>query len=322
MGRASYGPRVATAISQTCLRPIYASTLAPGNDMGYPMYMYNAIYAIFVMLEAVRLVEPIPVLQEKGEGPESALVIGLGIGTTPSALIAHGINTTIVEIDPMVYSFATKYFGLPSNHTPVIQDAIAFVNQNWHTKKYTYIIHDVFTGGAEPIDLFTVEFLTGLRAMLQPNGVIAINYAGDPLLPTFPPILRTILSAFPSCRFYREEPLPPPSPSAPPPTTDFTNLVAFCRWYPGPITFRPPVETDFLNTGARKWYLLPKYEVLAEDILMKDGKGKGGGERKDVISTRMGRKARNELEKWQIKGAIGHWGVMRGVLPAPVWENW
>ncbi|KAL8958260.1 MAG: hypothetical protein Q9183_005873, partial [Haloplaca sp. 2 TL-2023] len=102
------------------------------------------------------------------------MISGLGIGTTPSALIAHGIDTTIVEIDPVVHSFATQYFGLPSNHTPVIQDAIAFVDQNQYTKKYTYIIHDVFTGGAEPIDLFTVEFLTGLKGMLHPYGVIAI----------------------------------------------------------------------------------------------------------------------------------------------------
>jgi len=34
---------------------------------------------------------------------------GLGIGTTPSALMSHGIETTIVEIDPVVHEFATKY---------------------------------------------------------------------------------------------------------------------------------------------------------------------------------------------------------------------
>lgn len=39
---------------------------------------------------------------------------------------------------------------------------------------FDYIIHDVFTGGAEPIDLFTEEFLLSLNAMLKPSGVIAI----------------------------------------------------------------------------------------------------------------------------------------------------
>ena len=99
---------------------------------------------------------------------------GLGIGTTPSALIAHGIDTTVVEIDPVVHSFATQYFNLPSNHTSVVQDAVLFVDQNKKHRKYDYIIHDVFTGGAEPIDLFTTEFLEGVRDMMKPEGVIAI----------------------------------------------------------------------------------------------------------------------------------------------------
>ncbi|KAL8897050.1 MAG: hypothetical protein Q9207_007409, partial [Kuettlingeria erythrocarpa] len=101
---------------------------------------------------------------------------GLGIGTTPSALLAHNISTTILEIDPVVHAFATKYFALPPNHTAVIQDALAFVaNSQSDTskkdaEKYTYIIHDVFTGGAEPLSLFTLEFLEGLKNMLKPEG--------------------------------------------------------------------------------------------------------------------------------------------------------
>lgn len=102
----------------------------------------------------------------------------MGIGTTPSALIAHGINTTIVEIDPVVYDFATRYFNLPSNHTAIIEDANVFVGKTEiegdGRKTYDYIIHDVFTGGAEPVNLFTQEFLKGLSNMLSSNGVIAI----------------------------------------------------------------------------------------------------------------------------------------------------
>lgn len=76
----------------------------------------------------------------------------------------------------MVYDFAKKYFGLPSNHTAVIQDAISWSQSNKDDlhEYYDYIIHDVFTGGAEPIPLFTEEFLAGLKHMLKPNGVIAI----------------------------------------------------------------------------------------------------------------------------------------------------
>lgn len=78
----------------------------------------------------------------------------------------------------MVHELATKYFHLPSNHTSVIDDAMYFVGKalvagpDYYS--YDYIIHDVFTGGAEPVGLFTEGFLAGLRDLLKPDGVVAI----------------------------------------------------------------------------------------------------------------------------------------------------
>jgi len=90
-------------------------------------------------------------------------------------LIAHGIDTTIVEIDPVVHEYATKYFGLPTNHKAVIEDAVSYAAELAKTEeKYDYIVNDVFTGGAEPVDLFTFEFLSDLNTILKPGGVIAI----------------------------------------------------------------------------------------------------------------------------------------------------
>jgi len=102
---------------------------------------------------------------------------GLGIGTTPAALVAHGVDTTVVELDPVVHKFASKYFQLPSNHSAVIKDAITYTSRmaaNETEARFDYIFHDVFTGGAEPIPLFTLEFLQNLNALLKPNGVVAI----------------------------------------------------------------------------------------------------------------------------------------------------
>ena len=103
---------------------------------------------------------------------------GLGVGTTPSALIAHGIHTTVIEIDPVVHHFAMEYFGLPMNHTAMVEDAVTVVSRAQLTgsgdREYDFIIHDVFTGGAEPVDLFTQEFLQGLSYMLKDDGVLAI----------------------------------------------------------------------------------------------------------------------------------------------------
>ena len=107
---------------------------------------------------------------------------GLGVGTTPGAFISHGIDTTIVEIDPVVHEFASKYFRLPSDHKAVIDDAVSYTQGLAETgQQYDYIIHDVFTGGAEPLSLFTLEFLQGLNILLKPDGVIAI--VGIPLHP-------------------------------------------------------------------------------------------------------------------------------------------
>lgn len=100
---------------------------------------------------------------------------GLGIGTTPAALITHGIKTTIVEIDPVIHEYATKYFALPQDHTAIIADAVSYADAVARSgEQYDYVVHDVFTGGAEPVDLFTVEFIQDLRSILKPSGAIAI----------------------------------------------------------------------------------------------------------------------------------------------------
>lgn len=76
-----------------------------------------------------------------------------------------------------MHKFATKYFNLPSNHVAAIEDATKFVQRAEKaspTPQYDYIIHDVFTGGSEPAELFTVEFLKSLSALLTDDGVIAV----------------------------------------------------------------------------------------------------------------------------------------------------
>jgi len=233
---------------------------------------------------------------------------GLGIGTAPSALIAHGIETTAVEIDPVVHEFATRYFNLPLNHTSIIGDAVNMVDE-MHTgfpkKTYDYIIHDVFTGGAEPIDLFTQEFLNGLSNLISPGGTIAINYAGDLLLPSAISVITTVLSVFPNCRLFREVPIPVPMGKE-----DFTNLVIFCKNTTETFTFRIPNEADFLGSPARRQHLVPQNEILDARQTV-EGKGR-------IIR----RGQTRWLEASQLRSARGHWHVMRAVLPDIVWETW
>lgn len=286
------------------------------------------VYGIFVMLEAVRLVETESMnnTPRKGDNDKKALVMygsyrlvnlhqadqdlrsGLGVGTSPTALIAHGISTTSIEIDPIVHAYATKYFNLP-DHKSIIGDAITTV-KDLRNGTYDYIIHDVFTGGVEPLNLFTEDFLDNLKGLLTEDGTIAINYAGDLLLPTAASVVSTILAVFPTCRIYRES-----APVGPGTTEDFTNMVLFCRKSATEsFTFRKPTSADFLGTGARKEFLLPQHEIGADTFGINVG---------EINDTRMiTKRTMKTLARSQERSRLGHWHVMRGVLPDAVWENW
>ncbi|KAJ5759931.1 hypothetical protein N7520_007087 [Penicillium odoratum] len=275
---------------------------------GYHPQVEDPIYAVFAMLEAVRLVEPDSGVQ-RVDAESKALVIGLGIGTTPSALMKHGIDTTIVEIDPVVYKFATEYFNLPSNHVAAIEDATTFVKKAQNSAgQYDYIVHDVFTGGAEPSELFTIEFLRDLHALLKEDGVIAINYASDITLYPTGLIVRTIKAVFPSCRIFREA-----EANQDDATSDFTNMVLFCKKSKNSqVEFRKPTKADYLDSKSRESYLLPRHEI---DFSLFDTVPKNG--RRFLVAKEV-----NRLYKYQDRAALEHWEIMRTVLPAAVWENW
>lgn len=264
------------------------------------------IYSVFAMLEAVRLVITQHAPADKHA---KALVIGLGIGNAPAAMIRHGIMTTIVELDPVVYQYASELFNLPANHTAVLSDAVTWVHQQsridtFDARRYDYIIHDVFTGGAEPLSLFTSSFLQDLRSLLTPNGVAAMNYAGDLHHPLTALVLNTLDLAFDrQCEIYGDD---PPQRHE---TISFNNFVVFCRNTPGPLAFREPTEADFQGSLIRKEHLVPKAAQRIDFPARAE-------QSKDLLVDR-------DLRKWhkaQVDNAMRHWQVMRTVLPARVWE--
>jgi len=279
----------------------------------------ESIFAVFVLLEAVRLIEP-PVTTESSvlldDSHKSALVIGLGIGTAPNAMIAHGINTTIVELDPVVHHYATKYFDLSPNHTAVIDDATAYVAAKSVTNpgSFNYIIHDVFTGGAEPVSLFTTEFMNGLYDLLTNDGVVAINYAGDLTLGSTKLVLNTIHAVFPACRLFRDSPAPETQEEGEP---DFINMVVFCVKNDNgkgklAVSFREAEANDYLGSIARQNFLQPREELEVKYTYVPTNKG----------GRVMGKADVGELEKYHKEGAVSHWRIMRTVLPDGVWEMW
>jgi len=274
----------------------------------------ETIFSVFVQLEAVRLVQPISAEADPiPDSEKSALVIGLGIGTAPNAMISYGIDTTIVELDPVVHHYASKFFNLSPNHTAVIDDAVQYVHSKARTSpgSFNYIIHDVFTGGAEPVSLFTTEFLQGLHTLLKDDGAVAINYAGDLALPSTRLVLNTIHAVFPACRLFRDSPQAEEWQEGDP---DFINMVVFCVKNDDgkgkkAIQFRAAGPEDFKGSLARSNFLQPKLDM---EIRYKPEKG----------GSVMGKADVGELEKWHKQGAVSHWKIMRTVIPDGVWELW
>lgn len=219
----------------------------------------------------------------------------------------------MVELDPKVHEYATKYFDLPTNHTAVLEDAVVWV-QNASTnavKQYDYIIHDVFTGGAEPLPLFTDNFLGNLRSLLTPDGVVAVNHAGDLGDSSTKQVVNTINLAFDrQCRMFRDS--EPPSETG---ATDFLNMVIFCKnAADDKLEFREPIEADYLGTVSRRHYLAPKRALelkFPTEIEMKE----------ETVQT-LTVDNLSDFEKKQIESARRHWKIMRLVVPDFVWELW
>ena len=135
------------------------------------------------------------------------------------------------------------------------------------------------------------------------------NYAGDFLLPTPKMVMQTILHVFPSCRVFRESEKPSAE-KIEESGQDFINAVIFCRKSADPVTFRAPVSGDFLRSRSREMYLVPRHEVDVAEF--------GSAEEVGLLASNGTR----ELAKSQERSAMGHWDVMRIVLPAKVWEMW
>lgn len=141
----------------------------------------DSIYTAFVLQEAVRLIDS----TSRGNdwSGSEALTIGLGTGIATTALKTHGLETTIVEIDPAVYEAARTYFGLPDpgEGRVFLRDARGFI---WDRKqklesgddlpKFDVVIHDVFSGGGLPGHLFTLEFWNDLKDTLKEDGVAVV----------------------------------------------------------------------------------------------------------------------------------------------------
>jgi hypothetical protein len=81
------------------------------------------------------------------------------------------------------------------------------------------------------------------------------------------------------------------------------------------LKFRRAEIKDLLDSPARRAFLMPKHEIQFDAFGTKEDVEEVGGllYQKD---------AHERFKTWHESSALGHWNVMRTVLPDEAWENW
>lgn len=110
-------------------------------------------------------------------GGSRALVIGLGAGVVPMWYEKQGIPADVVDIDPRVVDLARSYFGYRGRGEVIVQDARYFLGRN--TRRYDYVVLDVFNGDTTPGHLLSLEAMRLVKSAMTPDGVLAVNLVGE-----------------------------------------------------------------------------------------------------------------------------------------------
>ncbi|EJT96895.1 hypothetical protein DACRYDRAFT_119717 [Dacryopinax primogenitus] len=271
----------------------------------------ESIFAAFDLQQAVLLAE-----REK-KADDRALVIGLGIGSLPSALYSHGVTPTILEVDPLIPPYARSYFSFPALPTQ-IAEARSWISQRTQARAngtlspqdtdFAYIVHDVFTGGGVPAHMFTVEVFQELKPLLKPDGVLAVNVVGELGGNAGRAVWVTLNHAFADgkCRAFYDLP-------APPKKGEMANMVVFCT--PAPSLQFSPLPKTFTQSRTTQLVLgnLPEREISPEQMI-------GHVAESLITDDWIVREARNYMDKWTTGDVLRHWRAMRKVLPAEVWD--
>lgn len=93
---------------------------------------------------------------------------------------------------------------------------------------------------------------------------------------------------------------------------NFINMIVFCKKsLTPPLSFRQPNEDDYLGSLSRKSYMYPQHEIEASVFDLPDSSG-------DQSILEAGQTS--PLGAYHAQNALGHWHIMRKVLPAKVWE--
>ncbi len=118
---------------------------------------------------------------------KSMLVIGLGGGVIPRAMrrIDPEMRIDVIEVDPAVVKVAKRYFNYredPNLRTYVGDGRIFVRRQARAGVRYDLIVIDAFGRFYVPEHMMTREFISEVKTLLAPGGVVASNTFSKGLL--------------------------------------------------------------------------------------------------------------------------------------------
>jgi spermidine synthase len=105
------------------------------------------------------------------------LMIGCAGGTLGTMLARAGRDVTIVDIDPVSFRLAQRYFGLPSTVTCHVGDGLAFIRGT--RRKFDALIVDAFIGESMPDHMKGAAFYAAIRRCLNKDGLALVNVCLD-----------------------------------------------------------------------------------------------------------------------------------------------
>jgi predicted membrane-bound spermidine synthase len=105
------------------------------------------------------------------------LVIGLGGGNIIHVFLKQGRQVDVVEIDPQVVTAAERYFGVDPKQVKItLEDGRRYVRAS--PDRYDALVMNAFIGENSPSHLLAKEFFQEAKRILNPGGVVLVNFVG------------------------------------------------------------------------------------------------------------------------------------------------
>jgi MFS family permease len=121
-----------------------------------------------------------------------ALLIGLAGGMTAQVLRRHGMPMDCVDLDPEIIETAREHFGFTGE--AIVADGRLYLEDT--NRRYDFVVIDTYSGDVFPFYLATVEAFRAAKRVLNPGGVLVLNYIGRPGGKAFASVRRTLHEVF------------------------------------------------------------------------------------------------------------------------------